>query len=363
MSFNVVATGPTTKNAKAVKPIPKPKDKPCHCVICEKVIKDSEGKSKGQDSIFCEGSCQGWLHRTCACIPKPVFQALTTDPDKPYYCPNCKCNKQEAELTELKQELASLKSLVTNLQSSVALTSSLEASPANAASQSSGPNQTTFAATVGENLHVQKPASNHRTSEINNYERKFNIVLYGIEEAPKGSNRLVRSTHDDEEITSTLSVVDESFTHQSIRDSFRLGRYDENKKRPILVKFSRFSDASSVLSKRRNLATLEGIRIQPDLSPQDRITLSVLLKERRKLIDQDSVDRQQIRIRGNSIYVNGKKHGNADGSSFSPVNSPPQHQTTSTSGNPEKTTDDPAQTTSSTTVQASPNNCTQTAPQ
>ena len=78
-----------------------------------------------------------------------------------------------------------------------------------------------------------------------------------------------------------------------------------------------------MLSKRRNLASLERIRIQPDLSPQDRITLSVLLKERRKLIDQDSVDRQQIRIRGDS---NGKKHGNADGPSFSPVNSPPQHQ-------------------------------------
>ena len=30
-----------------------------NCVICEKVIKEMEGSHKGQDSILCEGECQG----------------------------------------------------------------------------------------------------------------------------------------------------------------------------------------------------------------------------------------------------------------------------------------------------------------
>ena len=34
-----------------------------NCMICDKVIKDQDSSNKGQDSIFCEGDCQGWLHR------------------------------------------------------------------------------------------------------------------------------------------------------------------------------------------------------------------------------------------------------------------------------------------------------------
>ena len=36
------------------------------CLICDKNIVDASAKSKGQDSVFCEGLCQGWLHRTFA---------------------------------------------------------------------------------------------------------------------------------------------------------------------------------------------------------------------------------------------------------------------------------------------------------
>ncbi len=36
------------------------------CLVCEKVIKDKSAKSQGEDSIFCEGSCNGWIHRQCA---------------------------------------------------------------------------------------------------------------------------------------------------------------------------------------------------------------------------------------------------------------------------------------------------------
>ena len=55
----------TTKNAtvpKAAKTIPKSKDKPSNCMICEKIIKDPEGKSKGQDSIFSKLMSLARLH-------------------------------------------------------------------------------------------------------------------------------------------------------------------------------------------------------------------------------------------------------------------------------------------------------------
>ncbi len=56
-----------------------------NCLICEKVIKEPEGKSKGHDSIFCDGTCQGWLHRTCAGIPKLIFQDISSSQD-PFLC-------------------------------------------------------------------------------------------------------------------------------------------------------------------------------------------------------------------------------------------------------------------------------------
>ena len=31
------------------------------CVVCDKEINDDT-----EDSIFCEGECQGWIHRVCA---------------------------------------------------------------------------------------------------------------------------------------------------------------------------------------------------------------------------------------------------------------------------------------------------------
>lgn len=40
---------------------------------CDKIIKEKSAKSKGEECIFCEGSCQaGFIDR----ILKPVFEAL-----------------------------------------------------------------------------------------------------------------------------------------------------------------------------------------------------------------------------------------------------------------------------------------------
>ena len=81
-----------------------------NCMICDKVIKDQDSSNKGQDSIFCKGDCQGWLHRTCAGISKKAFNEATVS-DQPFYCHYCRCNLQEeisllnSTIVELKAEL------------------------------------------------------------------------------------------------------------------------------------------------------------------------------------------------------------------------------------------------------------------
>ena len=54
------------------------------CPICEKVVVDSGRKS--QDSIFCEGSCQAWLHRCCAGLTRSRFDELSDNNTLPFHC-------------------------------------------------------------------------------------------------------------------------------------------------------------------------------------------------------------------------------------------------------------------------------------
>jgi len=82
-----------------------------------------------------------------------------------------------------------------------------------------------------------------------------------------------------------------------------------------MVKFVRSHDVVSVLSNRKNLASHPGISIKPDLSPAQRKAESILLKERRSLINS-GVAKEDIKIKGNALLVNKAKYGHAVGDAF-----------------------------------------------
>ncbi len=133
------------------------------------------------------------------------------------------------------------------------------------------------------------------------FDRKSNIVVFGVEEQPPGMARHLRTSQNLKVVGALLSQLDSSVSNLSIRDCFRLGRYDANRVRPLLVKMLRVSDVTSILSARRNLSSLAPrVFIKPDLSKEDRLVEQLLLKERRVLIDS-GVDRTSIKIRGNTI--------------------------------------------------------------
>jgi len=64
----------------------------------------------------------------------------------------------------------------------------------------------------------------------------------------------------------------------SVRDRFRLGKYREHSRQPcpILVKLNRAIDRSQLLHKARKLTG--NIKIKPDLSYQERLVQSILLR-------------------------------------------------------------------------------------
>jgi hypothetical protein len=137
-------------------------------------------------------------------------------------------------------------------------------------------------------------------------ERKYNVILFGLDECPRGTSRSARLDEDLKKAIFVLSKADQSIDSNTIKDIYRLGRYTaENKKpRPLLVKFIRVADVARVLSKRGSLPVI----IKPDMSPHERKIESLLLKERWSLM-QSGVPRESIKIRGHRLLIRNKLHG------------------------------------------------------
>ena len=103
----------------------------------------------------------------------------------------------------------------------------------------------------------------------------------------------------------------------AVCDCSRIGKYSEPRSRPLCVKFARSCDVATVLSNRYKLSKIDhpNIFLKPFMTTAERKVESILLKERRTLIDS-GIERNQIKIRGNSIYVNKTKVGSANGDIF-----------------------------------------------
>ena len=228
----------------------------CRCIVCEKAIKELSAKSKGEDGIFCEGICQGWIHRQCAGIPKPVFAALRSSPE-PFlctYCPNTKITALKESIEALKTEVSSLKSQLSS--SSNASYASIVGLPSETSAMSQPP-QLNPAPTVSA---VKK------SLVFDNATRKFNFVIYSIEKKPKGSPHHSRLTENNNDVADVIRKLDDSIPSHSISDSIRLGKFSEDRCRPILVKMSHSCEVLSILANHLKLMDSPGIIIKPDVS-------------------------------------------------------------------------------------------------
>ena len=98
----------------------------------------------------------------------------------------------------------------------------------------------------------KKPRTSNKISEAPsgdlNPDRKFNVVVYGIKESPPNTSRYNRSQNDSKELSKALPDINLT----SSKDFYRLGKFktDQKRPRPILIKFLRALDATSLLSSR-----------------------------------------------------------------------------------------------------------------
>ena len=208
--------------------------------------------------MFCGGECQQWLHRYCAGLSAQVYKCIS-EKGATFFCYACYLDRHRREIDSLKEvvatEFAELRSASSMPEPFPRIPRHRRLLPQVSLCQQTGllhhaPLQSLIAVTQ---------------------ERKFNVVLYGVEESPKGTLKSTRLGEDLNKTASVLSGVDQSSNSSSIKDIYRLGRYSaENRKpRPLLVKFIRATDANKALSKRGSSQGTTVV-IKPDMSPQER---------------------------------------------------------------------------------------------
>ena len=306
----------------------KPKESSCTCPICEDAILDSSSKRRGQESIFCEGECNTWLHRRCAGLSRVSFKSLAAS-SVPFYCPQCRISKLVVEVASLQATVAQLSSDLSVVKSSVTVVSEKmresvpvvkstirKDRPSSSESCDSSPSP-------GGASSIFKPKSPSKSED-----RLSNLVITGILECPQGTRRTDRALRDQDSIISVFSPLCPSFATHSIRNLLRLGKYKVTHSRPILVKLHRPLDVSVILSNTRQLSSSPGITVRRDLSSADREVRSILLKVCRSLLSSGANSRD-VKIRATGLYVHNILHGKVVNKSFVRVNSPTDHLPTS----------------------------------
>lgn len=302
----------TSTNSTKTPVVPQPVSSFTCPICCDIIIDNKDGA--GDDSIYCEGLCDTWIHRRCAGLSTSAFKTINEDPDKankPYKCPHC-C------LVSLSKEVVILSSTVHGLSQKIEfLQRSLSLDPMNNTDPpSSSPDSPSI---PPSNPDTVQPSTRNSSPVIDSSQqlRKFNIVVSGIDESPAGTPRTARLSQNLQQVSTILSQLDTSLPDNSIRDCIRLGKFNPDKKRPVLVTLNRVCDVAAVLSNKHKLSTSNpGVNIRPDLSPNQRKVRSLLLKERFRLIQSGSATRSSVRMNQDSLFIDGNKYGSVSNGVF-----------------------------------------------
>ena len=232
----------------------------------------------------------------------------------PFYCFCCYKVRKDEQVAALMDLVNSLKEDIVALKTAVAARPPLPCTPALPTDQVSKDTVTEKPSAMNGEPNSHTPPNVSRGSYT---DKKFNVILYGINECQPGMSKLSRLQSDLASVVSVLSTIDSSIHIQSIKDCFRLGKFSPGKPRPrpILVRFIRIAEVTSILSRKGKLS--RPYSIKPDMSYEQRLRESVIMKERWSLI-QSGIDRKDIKIKDDRLFVHNKLHGQVKNKKFHP---------------------------------------------
>ena len=220
------------------------------CPICLDPIKDTSEDSTGEDAIVCEGRCNTWLHRKCAGLSKAAYDAATSS-SASFYCPHCRLDTQESEIASLKCTIQQLVEDVYSLGNRLLPTTDADTIQSSSVNPSrmpwitysqvlkspAGPTLTTssqISCQISSQtpLHKQESGLSNHISPLSKPKglssSKYNIVVHGISERPKGTPRHKRLNKAFCEVNDVLQkLVSNAQVKPGVRDCRWIGKYDE----------------------------------------------------------------------------------------------------------------------------------------
>ena len=150
------------------------KNSEANCIVCKEPILEAGEHCKGDEAVFCEGDCQGWIHRKCAGVTRSAFDKLG-ETDAKYLCSQCMLASQNREISKLTDtiknlnaSIALLTKTITSLQSSV-----MPAKQFSASDQTPRDEQPS-------NITRHKPKPSGTPLHNLRDEKKFEVVVYGL---------------------------------------------------------------------------------------------------------------------------------------------------------------------------------------
>ena len=275
---------------------------------CGHCNKKCTGKGKLGEAIQCDLCCF-WVHASCEGLDnndyKSFIQLSSTDMESfVYFCKLNKCYLRFKQLlsasstcslqapTQSPEVIETLQSKYNKLNDSVsALSSKIDNLCSNSSQlqhQLASEATSLVSNPSSQFSHLNSPVSAtvQVTTIVDEYldrdRRKSNLVIYGLPEST-----LASSTERQQQDTKKFcDLVKHEFkiSNLDINKSYRLGKYNENNVRPLLVIILDNQARSYLLRNAKSLRcsnTYQNVYISPDLTPKERETNKLLRHELR----------------------------------------------------------------------------------
>jgi len=142
------------------------------CLVCEEPILESGEHCEGDEAVFCEGDCQGWIHRKCGGMTHSAFNKLG-ESDTSYLFSQCMLANQNKEISKLTNIIRDLNASIVSLTETI---NSLQSSTSIPILSPSKPH-----------ANAQKPVLNSLKDSADTFhDHQYCFVVYGIPENPTG---------------------------------------------------------------------------------------------------------------------------------------------------------------------------------
>ena len=237
------------------------------CPICTDIIIENTKEVDGHDAIFCEGTCNSWLHRQCAGLSKSLFQSLAKS-EKSYHCPHCRLASYESVVDNMKSIISSLERVKT-LETKNSTNANISYASATASSISSQPIPAPQSSvTSPPNDHITTIVSSYLNEEKEKSKRRLNLIVHNLKE-PSSEDGATRKKEDIKQINDLLQKHVE--VTPSITNAIRLGKRGD-RPRLLRITVSTESEKANVLRntfKLRREQETKNIFISPDMTPRE----------------------------------------------------------------------------------------------